>query len=152
MLLSVMPACRIFSFDVDDAFGVRKRKRTEENAVDQAEDGGIGADAERERDNGDGGKAFVLQKHANAVTNVVKQRVHDSLGVNAEVWGAHACSVLAIAFCDREIFRNTTEGIETERKVRLGRMPRPTRCKRVLPGIRIERAGFCRRERDDREQ
>ena len=29
-------------------------------------------------------------------------------------------------------------------------MPRPTRCKRVLPGIRIERAGFCRRERDDR--
>jgi hypothetical protein len=99
---------------------------------------------------GDGGEAFVLQQHAKSITNVVKQRVHDSLGVNAEVWGAHACSVLAIAFCDRELFRNTTEGIETEKKVRLGRMPRPTRCKRVLPGIRIERTGFRRRERNNR--
>ena len=39
---------RIFAFEVDDAFGVRKRKRTEENSVHQAEDGGIGADR-RER-------------------------------------------------------------------------------------------------------
>ena len=80
MLLSVMPAAD-FSFEIDDAIRVRKRKRTKENAVDQAEDGGIRADAETERDDGDGGKAFMLQEHSNAVTNVVKQRVHDSLGV-----------------------------------------------------------------------
>jgi hypothetical protein len=37
---------RILSFEIDDAFRVRKRKRTKENAVNQAEDGGIRADAE----------------------------------------------------------------------------------------------------------
>src|SRR5439155_2902227 len=37
---------RIFSFDVDDAFRVRKRKRSEENAVDQTENGGVRANAE----------------------------------------------------------------------------------------------------------
>ena len=105
---------------------------------------------ETESYHGDGGEAFVLQQHAESVVDVVQEGCHYSLGVNAEVWGAHACSVLAITFCDRELFRNTTEGFETERKVRLGRMPRPTRCKRVLPGIRIERAGFGRRERDGR--
>lgn len=41
---------------------MRKRQRTEENAVDQAEDGGISADAERERDDGDGRETFVLQQ------------------------------------------------------------------------------------------
>ncbi len=30
---------------------------------------------------GDGGEAFVLQQHAESVADVVKQRVHDSLGV-----------------------------------------------------------------------
>ena len=72
---------RIFSFEIDDAIRIRKRKRTKENAVDQAEDGGIGADPEPERDDRDGGKAFMLQEHSNAITNVVKQRVHDSLGI-----------------------------------------------------------------------
>ena len=52
---------------------IRKRKRTKKNAVDQAEDGGIGADPEPERDDRDGGKAFMLQEHSNAVTHVLKQ-------------------------------------------------------------------------------
>src|SRR5207237_4198269 len=67
---------RIFAFEEDDAFGVRKRKRTEENAVDEAEDSGIGADAERERNNGDSGEAFMLQQHAQAVADIVQKAVH----------------------------------------------------------------------------
>src|SRR5205814_7725365 len=39
---------RIFAFNVDDAFGVRKWERTEENAVHQAKDRGVRADAESE--------------------------------------------------------------------------------------------------------
>jgi hypothetical protein len=76
ILLSVMPACGFFSFDVDDAFGVRKRKRTEENAVHQAKDRGVRADAERERNDGDGGEAFVLQQHAESVADVVQEGCH----------------------------------------------------------------------------
>ena len=53
--------------------GVRKRKRTKKNAVHQTEDGGVRADAETERDDGDSGKASMLQQHAQAVTYVSKQ-------------------------------------------------------------------------------
>jgi len=37
----------------DDAFGVPDARRVQENLADEAEDGGVGPDAERER--GDGG-------------------------------------------------------------------------------------------------
>ena len=67
---------RVFAFEEDDAFGVRKRKRTQENAVDEAEDSGIGADAERERNDGDGGEAFLLQQHAGSVADVVQEGCH----------------------------------------------------------------------------
>ena len=70
MLLSGNARRRIFSFDVDDAFGVRKRKRTKENAVDQAEDGGVRADSERERNNGDGGEAGIFEKHSPGVPQI----------------------------------------------------------------------------------
>ena len=56
---------------------VRKRERTQENAVDQAEDGGVGADAEAERDDRDGGEAFVLQQHSQAVADVLEEISHD---------------------------------------------------------------------------
>ena len=61
---------RIFSFDVDDAFRVRKRQRSEENAVDQTEDGGVRANAEPERNNGDGGEAGIFEKHPPGVPQI----------------------------------------------------------------------------------
>ena len=48
---------RILSFEIDDAIRVRKRKRTQKNAVHQTKDGGIRADAETERDDGDSREA-----------------------------------------------------------------------------------------------
>src|ERR1043166_4443584 len=66
-----MPKCR-----QRDRSRIRKRKRTEENAVHQAEDGGIRADTERERNDGDGGEAFVLQQHAESVADVVQGGCH----------------------------------------------------------------------------
>ena len=86
---------------------------------------------------GDGGKAFVLQKHSKAITNVVKERVHDSLGVNADLGSARLQrrrSYFAIA----NFFATPTEGIETERKVRRPNASTNT-LHRVLPGIRIKR-------------
>src|SRR5205085_10082617 len=70
---------RIFSFNGDDAFGVRERRRTEENAVHQAEDRGVRADAESERENGNRGKTFVLEEHPEAITKILKECVHGSL-------------------------------------------------------------------------
>ena len=70
------PRRRISAFEVDDAFRGRERQRTEENAVDQAEDGGVGADAEPERDHGDGREAFILEKHSDSVTDVLEECAH----------------------------------------------------------------------------
>jgi len=50
----------IFAFEVNDAIRIRKRQRTQKDAVNQTENGGVRAHAKRERDDGDSGKAFVL--------------------------------------------------------------------------------------------
>jgi hypothetical protein len=43
----------------DDVAPVRVRQGAEQHAVDDAEDGGVGTDADRERDHGDGGESPV---------------------------------------------------------------------------------------------
>ena len=52
---------------------MRIRQRLEQHAFDNAEDGGGGADAERECENGDGGEAWTLAEHAQAVANSLHQ-------------------------------------------------------------------------------
>ena len=54
----------------------RAQLLTEENAVHQAEDGGVRADAERERNDGDGGETAMLQQHAESVADVVQEGCH----------------------------------------------------------------------------
>ena len=46
--------------------------RPQQHGVDQAEDGGVGADAERERKRGDGGEAGLLASSRRRVTEVLK--------------------------------------------------------------------------------
>ncbi len=60
----------------DDALGVRIRERLEEHSVDDAEDGGAGADAEREGEYGDDGEARRFREHSQAILQVLKQRLH----------------------------------------------------------------------------
>ena len=42
--------------DLDDPFCVLVRQRPDQNRVDDAENGGVGSNAQRQRDDGDGGK------------------------------------------------------------------------------------------------
>ena len=58
------------------AVGIAVGQRLEENAVDDAEDGGVGADPERQRDHRDGREARVPGQHAQAVPNVLEQDPH----------------------------------------------------------------------------
>ena len=71
------------ALEIDDAVGVWERERAEQNAVNETKDGTVRTDAERERDEGDGGEAFVLHKHAKGEPDVVQERVH---GVARGLW------------------------------------------------------------------
>src|SRR5262249_38166543 len=53
--------------------GVFHGKRAEHQTVHQAEDGGVGPDAEGERQNSDGSEAWRFAQHAQAVANVLQE-------------------------------------------------------------------------------
>src|SRR5215510_6501567 len=61
----------------DKLFGVFDRQRFEQHSVNQAKDSGVRSNAERERENGDGGEAGFLQQHSRAVAQVLKQCLHE---------------------------------------------------------------------------
>ena len=57
--------------DFDKAIGRVERKRLEKDGADYAEDGGVGADAQRERDYSDGGEAGAFQKKPQSKAKIV---------------------------------------------------------------------------------
>ena len=63
-------AVKIDSADGNELVRRRKRERFQEDRVDHAEDRGVRADPERERENGDDGEAGVLDQLAQSVANV----------------------------------------------------------------------------------
>ena len=73
-------------FDEDQPVGVRERQRPEQQRVHQAEDRGVGADADGEDQDGDDGEAGVAAQRAEGVAQVVQERVHvrNSPGVAVE--------------------------------------------------------------------
>ena len=50
---------------------LRERQRLEQQGVDDAEDGGIGADAERQGDDGDRGESWARLQHADGVPDIL---------------------------------------------------------------------------------
>ena len=58
---------------------VRIRQRPQQHAVDDAEDGGVGADAERERQHGERRESRLTFESAERVEKVFSQVVHDGL-------------------------------------------------------------------------
>ena len=60
----------------DHALRLGIRKRTKKNGVNEAENGGVGADAKRERENHDRGKSGGLREHPDRVFQVLHQRAH----------------------------------------------------------------------------
>ena len=61
--------------DDHELLGVGIRERPKQDGVDDREDGGVGADAEGERYDGDGSEAGVFEEHAGAVTEVMQQGI-----------------------------------------------------------------------------
>ena len=60
-----------------DAIRVRIGQRAKQGGVDDAEDGGIGTDAEGQSQDGDGAECRVFRQHADAEPNVAPQTVQD---------------------------------------------------------------------------
>ena len=60
----------------DQTTRLRIRQRPEQDGVEDREDGGIGADAQRQRGQRDGSKTGVLTQHAHSVAQIVEQRIH----------------------------------------------------------------------------
>ena len=62
--------------DHHQAIGIGKRYRPEENGVDDGEDGGVRADAERERGDGGSREAAALPEHSQRLLQVLEEGVH----------------------------------------------------------------------------
>src|SRR5438046_10306333 len=54
----------------DQPRGMRIRQRTQKNGVHHAENGGVGTDAESEREYGDGGEARAALQHAERIAEI----------------------------------------------------------------------------------
>ena len=67
---AIGPAIRHRFHDIHELFGMRIRQWLEQRRVDHAEDGGVGADAERERDHGDSSEAGGLGERAESEAHV----------------------------------------------------------------------------------
>src|SRR5262249_56605626 len=61
---------------VDQLLWIGKRQRLEQDGVDDAEHGGVGADAERERQDGRQREAGLPDEGADAVAEVLNESVH----------------------------------------------------------------------------
>src|SRR5580692_9290751 len=58
--------------DADQLLRIRKRQRAEEQGVDDTEDGDVGANGEREDEDGDGREAGITAEGAESVAHVLE--------------------------------------------------------------------------------
>src|SRR5438270_594047 len=63
----------------DHSIRVLKRQRAQQNGIDDTEDGGVRANAERERDDGGQSDCALSPQHAQAETQILKHLVLQSL-------------------------------------------------------------------------
>ena len=61
----------------DEAVGFRIRERTQQNAVDHAENGAVGADPERERHDRNDREPGALQEPAKCVLKILADDFHE---------------------------------------------------------------------------
>jgi len=92
------------------------RERAQPHEVEELEDRGVGADAERERHDGDRGHRLVPPQHAPRVPEVLPQRVEPAEGVHPVDLLAHARGVAQLAM------RGRAGGVRRQaaRQVRVG--------------------------------
>ena len=65
--------------DLHEPVRLVQRQRLEQDAVDDGEDGGVGADAERQREGGDQGERFLCREHSPCVPEVLQQHLESPL-------------------------------------------------------------------------
>ena len=53
-------------------------RTAQEQRVQETEDGGVGSDTQRERNNGDDSKAWLLEQHPRAVAQILKKGLHQT--------------------------------------------------------------------------
>src|ERR1051326_3207577 len=73
------PLCFAIAPHKHEALRIFKRQRLQQNSIDNAEDGGVCPDAEREGDHGNRSKQRILTEHSCAVTEVAKQCFHNQI-------------------------------------------------------------------------
>jgi hypothetical protein len=72
---------RVVAFrDGYEVLGLRIRERTEEDGVDDTENGGVGADAEGEGENGDGGESGIFAEYAEGKADVAGESFEEEAG------------------------------------------------------------------------
>ncbi len=71
-----LAAARVALPNHHQLFGIIKRQRPQQHGVDDAEDGSVCADSQREGHNRDHAHARGLEHHANPVTDVLPERFH----------------------------------------------------------------------------
>src|SRR3954468_23120838 len=82
------PGHVLLALNQDDAIGALVREWPQHDAVDDAEHGGVEADAERQREDGDSGEAGRAPQRARRVADASGEVIHaDSRGC-AEEWSA----------------------------------------------------------------
>ena len=70
---AVALAARRLLEHADDAVGVRVGQRLQQQSVDEAEDGGVGADAERERQQRHGRESRAPRQGSHGISQVLQQ-------------------------------------------------------------------------------
>ena len=75
----IKPLLRNLFGDLHETIRIFVGQRAQQDRVDDAKDGGVGADAEGERDDRHGREAGVLRQHAQAVSHVLKKGTHNFL-------------------------------------------------------------------------
>src|SRR6185437_1592597 len=86
-----------------ELIGIRIGKGSQKHGIHDAENGGVGADAESEREHGDGGEAGGFAEHAQGVAEVLRQIVNI-------VCAAHVAAFLFELFDAAEVQKSVAAG------------------------------------------
>ena len=119
--------------DPDQAVRLRVRQRLQEHAADDAEDGGVGADPDRQGDDGDGGEQRCASEAADGVAELAGDRAHGTPSFrSAGGWsrtGGGRCSA-GTTDPGRRGFRAAGEcGVGSQRRGVGGRLTCERRCR-----------------------
>jgi hypothetical protein len=83
--------------------GIRERQRPQQNRIDDAEDRGVRADGEAEREDRDGGESRCAVELPDGVEEILSERVHPTRDVKSRL--PRGCSFLASTIHAKTITR-----------------------------------------------